>query len=253
MNEILQELYARKSVRAFEQCPITAQEKQAILRAAFEAPTAGNQQLYTVLDITDQALKQTLSETCDHQPFIAKAPMVLIFCADCQKWMDAFAACGCAPRRPGPGDLLLAMADACIAAQNAVTAAQSLGIGSCYIGDILENCERHRALLNLPEFVVPAAMLVFGRPAQSQVQREKPHRCAAQHLVHENGYRRMDAQELQEMLGYKAAARPYEEWMKAFCDRKYNSAFSREMSRSAAEYLRAFMQGKEDWNASEPT
>ncbi len=250
MNEVLNQLYARKSVRAFEEKPITAQEKQAILRAAFEAPTAGNQQLYTVLDITDQSLKETLSETCDHQPFIAKAPMVLIFCADCQKWLDAFASCGCAPRRPGPGDLLLAMADACIAAQNAVTAAQSLGIGSCYIGDILENCERHRALLGLPEFVVPAAMLVFGWPAQSQLQREKPHRCEEKHLVHENRYRRMDAQELQEMLGYKAAARPYKEWMTAFCNRKYNSAFSREMSRSAAEYLRVFLQGEEDWNAN---
>ena len=164
MNEVLQQLYARKSVRAFEESEITPQEKQAILRAAFEAPTAGNQQLYTILDITDSALKQTLSETCDHQPFIAKAPMVLIFCADCQKWLDAYEACGCAPRRPGPGDLLLAMADACIAAQNAVTAAQSLGIGSCYIGDILENCEQHRACRNM-SFRLPCWCLGARRPA----------------------------------------------------------------------------------------
>lgn len=248
MNEVLQQLYARKSVRAFEESEITPQEKQAILRAAFEAPTAGNQQLYTILDITDSALKQTLSETCDHQPFIAKAPMVLIFCADCQKWLDAYEACGCAPRRPGPGDLLLAMADACIAAQNAVTAAQSLGIGSCYIGDILENCEQHRALLGLPEYVVPAAMLVFGRPAPSQLAREKPRRCEGKFLVHENGYHRMQASELRAMLGYKAAARPYEEWLRSFCDFKYNSGFSREMSRSAAEYVRVFLQGEADWN-----
>ncbi len=250
MNEVLQQLYARKSVRAFEEAEITPQEKQAILRAAFEAPTAGNQQLYTILDITDSALKQTLSETCDHQPFIAKAPMVLIFCADCQKWLDAYEACGCAPRRPSPGDLLLAMADACIAAQNAVTAAQSLGIGSCYIGDILENCEQHRALLGLPEYVVPAAMLVFGRPAPSQLAREKPRRCEGKFLVHENGYHRMQASELRAMLGYKAAARPYEEWLRSFCDFKYNSGFSREMSRSAAEYLKAFEKGKDDWNGA---
>ena len=114
MNEVLQQLYTRKSVRAFEETEISPQEKQAILQAAFEAPSAGNQQLYTILDITDSDLKQALSETCDHQPFIAKAPMVLVFCADCQKWLDAFSACGCAPRRPGPGDLLLAAADACI-------------------------------------------------------------------------------------------------------------------------------------------
>ena len=64
--------------------------------------------------------------------------MVLIFCADCRKWYEAFQAAGCKPRLPGAGDLMLAVSDAMIAAQNAVTAAWSLGIGSCYIGDIME-------------------------------------------------------------------------------------------------------------------
>lgn len=46
-----------------------------------QAPTAGNQMLYTILQITDQNLKERLAETCDHQPFIAKAPLVLVFLA----------------------------------------------------------------------------------------------------------------------------------------------------------------------------
>ena len=167
MNEVLRQLHARKSVRAFLDKPVPPEVKLAVLEAACAAPTAGNQQLYTILDVTDQAVKDTLAETCDHQPFIAKAPMVLIFCADCRKWYDAYAAAGCAPRSPGPGDLWLALSDANIAAQNAVTAAWSLGLGSCYIGDILENAETHRALLRLPEYVVPAAMLVFGYPTGS--------------------------------------------------------------------------------------
>ena len=143
MNEVLSQLHARKSVRAFLDRPISPEARRAILEAACAAPTAGNQQLYTILDITDQAVKDTLADTCDHQPFIAQAPLVLLFCADCQKWYDAFAAGGCSPRRPGPGDLWLALSDANIAAQNAVTAAWSLGIGSCYIGDILEQVETH--------------------------------------------------------------------------------------------------------------
>ena len=103
MNEVLQQLYARKSVRAFEETEITPQEKQAILQAAFEAPSAGNQQLYTILDITDSDLKQALSETCDHQPFIAKAPHGARFSVQTARsgWTP-FSACGCAPRRPGP-------------------------------------------------------------------------------------------------------------------------------------------------------
>ena len=240
MNETIRQLYARKSVRVFEDREISAEDKALILEAAAQAPTAGNQQLYTILDITDQKLKEELVITCDNQPFIAKAPMVLVFCADCRKWYEAFRAAGCEPRKPGVGDLLLAVSDTNIAAQNAVTAAESLGIGSCYIGDIMENAEKHRELLKLPEYVFPAAMLVFGYPTQQQKDREKPRRVAMKHVVHENAYREMDAQECREMFEPRTGERGYEDWMQAFCTRKFNSDFSREMSRSVSVYQKDF-------------
>ena len=240
MNDVIRQLYARKSVRVFEDREISPEDKQAILKAAAMAPTAGNQQLYTILDITDPQLKEALSESCDHQPFIARAKLVLIFCADCLKWRDAFACADAQPRMPGPGDLLLAASDALIAAQNAVTAAESLGIGSCYIGDIMENCEIHREMLKLPEYVFPAAMVVFGYPTRQQLERAKPERAAMEHIVHENAYRRMDEAELRAMFGGRCGEKGYDEWMKAFCKRKYNSDFSVEMSRSVAEYMKDF-------------
>jgi len=240
MNEVLKQLYERKSVRVFTDKDISAEEKALILRAAVEAPTAGNQQLYTIIDVTDQALKERLAVSCDNQPFIAKAKMVLIFCADCKKWYDAFLAADCQPRKPSVGDLLLAVSDTNIAAQNAVTAAESLGIGSCYIGDIMENCEIHREMLGLPEYVFPAAMLVFGYPTEQQKERQKPKRADMKHIVHENGYRRMDSNELEKLFSPKATEKSYVDWMKAFCERKYNSDFSREMSRSVNEYLKSF-------------
>lgn len=243
MNEVLKQLNERKSVRAYEKRPVSEVEKQQILEAAFQAPSAGNQQLYTILDITDQALKDRLAVTCDNQPFIARAPMVLVFCADCKKWYDAYRDAGCTPRRPGVGDLMLAVTDTAIAAQNAVTAAESLGIGSCYIGDIMEDYETHRALLHLPEYVFPCVMVVFGWPTQQQRERAKPQRCSRQHLVHENGYRTMDGAELRAMLGGQAGAREYEDWCAAFCNRKYNSDFSREMTRSVGNYLEQFECG----------
>lgn len=241
MNQTIQELYDRKSVRVFEDREITPEDKRLILEAAGMAPTAGNQQLYTILDITDQALKERLSETCDHQPFIAKAKLVLVFCADCQKWYDAFASAGCLPRRPGVGDLMLAVTDTAIAAQNAVTAAWSLGIGSCYIGDVMENCETHRELLKLPPYVFPAAMVVFGYPTRQQLDRPKPERVELTHLVHENTYRHMDGAELAQMLAKNAVNRSYGAWIEAFCQRKYNSDFSREMTRSVEVYLQEFL------------
>lgn len=239
---MLRQLEERKSVRVFTEREISAEDKEAILHAAVMAPSAGNQQLYTILDITDQEKKGRLAETCDHQPFIAKAKMVLIFCADFQKWYDAFQAGGCEPRRPGAGDLLLAVDDALIAAQNAVTAAHSLGIGSCYIGDIMENCEIHRELLNLPEYVFPAAMLVFGYPSEGQLTRKKPERVPMKHIVHENEYRRMDREELEEMFGAPQRQKPYEQWIREFCSRKYNSDFSREMSRSVEVFMENFIK-----------
>ena len=134
MNNTIKELCERKSVRAFAEKKITADEKAAILKAAVNAPTAGNQQLYTIIDVTDQALKERLVKSCDDQPFIAAADLVLIFCADCKKWYDAYLSVGAEPRVPGVGDLMLAVSDSNIAAQNAVTAAQSLGIGTCWCG-----------------------------------------------------------------------------------------------------------------------
>lgn len=242
MNEILDALYARKSMRAYTGESVSTEKKELFLKAACAAPTAGNQQLYTILDITDQHIKDKLAVSCDNQPFIAEAEIVLIFCADCQKWYDAFVYGGCEPRLPRVGDLMLAVTDCAIAAQNAVTAADSLGLGSCYIGDIMERCEIHRKLLNLPDYVFPAVMLVIGVPTQQQLERPKPKRRNLKHIVHENTYRRMDAAELQEMLASNAGQRPYEDWLKAFCNRKYQSDFSREMSRSVEEYLKVFQK-----------
>lgn len=240
MNQVIQQLKERKSVRVFADKPIESEKVSAILEAAVNAPTAGNQQLYTIIHVTDPQLKAQLAESCDHQPFIAKAPLVLVFCADCRKWYNTFLEYGCQPRKPGVGDLLLAVSDTNIAAQNAVVAAQSLGIGSCYIGDIMENAEQQRQLLSLPPYVFPAAMLVFGYPTPEQLEREKPPRSELGHIVHENGYRDMDAQELKQMLHVKTGVRDFEDWIVAFCNRKYNSDFSREMTRSVQVFLEDF-------------
>ena len=240
MNEVLRQLYARKSIRVYTEQPIGKAEKEAILRAAAEAPTAGNQQLYTILAITDPVIKEKLVETCDHQPMIAQAKMVLIFCADCKKWYDAYLAVGCEIRKPGVGDLMLACTDAMIAAQNAVTAAESLGIGSCYIGDIMENCEVQRELLHLPEYVMPVGMVIFGYPTDQQMNRPKPERVEMKYVVHENGYMPLSDKDLEEMWTPRAGEKGYIAWMQAFCNRKYNSDFSREMTRSVGKYLEQF-------------
>lgn len=240
MNEIIKALHMRKSVRVFTEKEISAADREAILAAALQAPSAGCQLLYTILDITDQGKKEKLAELCDHQPFIAKAKLVLVFCADCEKWLSFYREAGLTPRKPGAGDLLLAVEDAVIAAQNAVTAAESLGIGSCYIGDVMEQAEEMKALLGLPRYVYPACMLVFGYPTEHQKERAKPVRFAVSDMVCENTYQGKSGQEIRGMFAQRIGEKDYDQWMEAFWKRKYESDFSNEMTRSMEVYLKDF-------------
>ncbi|MBR0402438.1 MAG: nitroreductase family protein [Lachnospiraceae bacterium] len=240
MNNTIRQLLERKSVRSFTAREIDEETAREILLAAAAAPTAGNQQLYTILRVRDRGLLERLAKSCDHQPFIAEGKLVLVFCADCLKWYDAYRYAGCEPRRPGAGDLLLAVDDALIAAQNAVTAAESYGIGSCYIGDIMENAAEQRDILGLPESVFPAALVVFGSPTEQQKDREKPERADLKYIVNEDRYRRLGEEELRAMFEKRAGAAGYDAWMQAFCRRKYNSDFAREMTRSVEEFLEQY-------------
>lgn len=245
MNDTLRQIKNRKSMRVFEEKEIADEIKNEIINAAFEAPTAGAMMLYSIIDITDEELKKKLSVTCDNQPFIAKAPMVLIFLADYQRWYDSFCYEDCDPRKPGEGDILLACADAIIAAQNTVVAAESLGVGSCYIGDIIENYETVRELLELPDYVLPAAMVVYGYPVEAQKNRKKPVRFEKEYIVSENKYHRLSKEEHIKMhqTRYEKAGfvnKNINEDIRALCKRKYMSEFSLEMNRSASEYLKKF-------------
>lgn len=244
MNPIIHSLMDRKSARSFEDRPIAEDLREIIIDAAIQAPTAGNQTLYTILDIRDQETKEQLAVLCDNQPFIAKAPMVHIFLADCRRWRSIYQTVGIEPRDPGTGDLMIALADGLIASQNSVTAAWSLGIGSCYIGDILEQREKLTELLNLKPFLVPAAMVVYGYPTEPQMKRPKPLRFSQEMIVQRDRYTDPDPTELQTELTRINAGRSadfsYTDFVTAFHNRKYASDFAHELNRSAASYIRDF-------------
>jgi FMN reductase (NADPH)/FMN reductase [NAD(P)H] len=247
VNPTIELMNARCSTRAYDPTPLTGEEKRAILHAAMRAPTAGNLLLYSIIEIEDQALKDQLAVTCDDQPFIARAPWVLLFVADYQKWMDLFAAAGVDDMEgvphgvtPGPGDLLLACCDALIAAQNAVIAAESLGIGSCYIGDIMEQAETHAELLGLPRWTFPVALLCFGRP------KTRPHVTERyeKHVVHRDAYRRLSADELREVAddldrahGARGFAPTAANCVQDVYARKFTAAFTAELNHSVAWWI----------------
>lgn len=237
MNNTIKELFERKSTRTYLDKEISIEDKKLILQAATQAPSAGNMQLYSIIDVTDQKIKDDLAILCDNQPFVAKAKMVLIFLADYSKWYDAFNNAGCGPRNLDVGDLQLSTVDAVIACQNAIVAAQSLGIGSCYIGDIIENHDDLVKLLDLPNHVVPACMAVFGYPAENELKVNKPNRVDLKYTVFENKYHQLSKQEIEDMFKDKKGLLELDEYLTRFCKRKYNTDFSINMSKSYQKYI----------------
>lgn len=240
MNEIVKQIKNRKSVRQYIEKDISEEVTNEILKAAIEAPSAGNQQLYSIIKVTDQKIKDELAILCDNQPFIAKAPLVLVFCSDYKKWYDLYDYGNCNPRELGYGDMLLSISDTVIAAQNTVVAAESFGVGSCYIGDILENYEKVKALLKLPKNVLPITMVVYGYPTENQVRRNKPKRPSIKTIVHENTYKDLKDEELVDLVRHNIGNDTFENWIGKFCKRKYNSKFSEEMNRSSKKYVDEF-------------
>jgi len=254
MNPTMDLIHHRRSIRAYQDKPIKRPVINAIIGAAMRAPTAGNMMLYSIIEIDDQALKNKLAESCDNQPFIAKAPLVLLFVADYQRWVDFFEASDVAGyceahhqpvRHPQEGDLMLACCDALIAAQTAVIAAESLDIGSCYIGDIMEHYEDHRQLLNLPPYTFPVTLLCFGYPQEAPGHKLRPR--FPQAVIHfKNGYKRLSRAELDDMFRHRdpkhyvnGAANVGQH----FYARKFSADYSVEMNRSVKEAIRRWTEG----------
>ncbi len=256
MNETIQLINNRKSLRAYADRPIDRKTADLIINGAMRAPTAGNMMLYTILEVTRKADKEKLVKTCDNQPFIAKAPLVLIFLADMQRWQDYYVHSGvpelCKQREQEyagleESDLMLACCDALIAAQNAVVTAESLGIGSCYIGDIMENIESHRAMFNLPRYVFPVTMLCFGYFKESYLT-QKPRTRFQQKFIHfQDTYKQLNHDEFEEMYAdpeknskgsYLKPATNYGQHMYL---RKTGADFSREMRRSVKVAIRDWL------------
>lgn len=254
----------RSSTRQFARdASVSEEQRAAVLHAASRAPSAGAMMMYSIIDIREQATLDKLAVLCDDQPFIAAAPWALVFVVDYAKWIDLFDYAGCfapefnerhgtTPRRaPCLGEFAIAAQDAVIAAQTAVIAAEAVGLGSCYIGDVVEHAEEVAALLNLPAHTVPLSMLVLGVPAKERPATPHP----VENLVMPEQYRRADEATLEAQLRemdkmFRPHASEPGERVRDIYTRKHTSAFMAEMCRSMERWL-ANWTGEEPLNVSE--
>ncbi|MHA1647403.1 MAG: nitroreductase family protein [Promethearchaeota archaeon] len=259
-NATLNTIFHRRSLRKYADRPISPEIIDLILHGAMRAPTAGNMMLYSIIHVSDQKIKDTLAKTCDNQPFIAKAPLVLVFLADMQRWYDFYIQSevqqeckikGVEFRTPKESDLLLASNDALIAAQNTVITAESLGLGSCFIGDIMENYETHKKLFNLPRWTFPIAMLCLGYPKNPDKTLNLTPRFPKEYICFENTYSEVDFEGFQKMfitqhpskfsiqeLNSKEQIKKLKKMAQEHYFRKTGAEFSHEMQRSVKYMLK---------------
>jgi FMN reductase (NADPH) len=161
----IEQIHRHASIRAYKPDPIPASLVETIITAGQRASTSSNLQAYSVVAVSDAVKRARLGELCDNQAHIPQAPVFLAWCADLGRLDRACQRRGYRQSAEYVESFLVAAVDAAIAMQNAAMAAESLGLGMCYIGAVRNHPEKVIDLLNLPRLVFPISGMTLGWPA----------------------------------------------------------------------------------------
>ena len=164
---VIESLLAHRTIRNYKSDPISDEILEKILTAATRGATTGNMQLYSIIITKDEAKRKALCPLHFGQKMVEQAPVILTFCADLNRFHR-----WCEERNAEKVyDNFLwfcnGTIDAVIAAQNAVVAAESLGLGTCYLGTTTYTADKMVEFFNLPKGVVPVTTIVLGYPADN--------------------------------------------------------------------------------------
>jgi FMN reductase (NADPH) len=170
----IQLMHRHGSVRKYKPDPVPVEMVETIVAAAQRGSTSSNLQLVSVVAVTEAATRARLAEICG-QEHVAQAPLVLVWCADLRRLDRACELRGYTQVTDYVENFLLCAVDVGIAAQNGALAAESLGLGMCYLGSIRNNCQAVIELLNLPRLVFAiVGMSVGWAAAQPDVRPRLP-------------------------------------------------------------------------------
>lgn len=185
MNETIELLLRHRSIRSFTDEELTEEQVDSLIEAAQHAATSNFFQQYSIIDITDPVKKQKLAEI-GNQHYIAEAARLFVMVADTHRNARIAEENGQSESNFGTTDFFLrAWSDTVIAAQNIVIAAESMGLGTVYLGSILNDAQAAIDLLNLPRYTFPVFGLAIGYPNQSPQLKPRLPKSA---IYHENSY-----------------------------------------------------------------
>jgi nitroreductase len=195
-------LKEHRSIRSFKDIPIAEELLSEILDCATRASTGGGMQLYSVIVTTDADRRAALAAIHLGSDTVRRAPVTLTFCLDGRRLGRWLALRGETAGFDNMWGFVIGFSDALLAAQNALIAAESEGLGGCFLGSTIVAAPMLARFLECPSHVVPVATLVLGHPAETP---ELGTRLPREAVVHRERYIETPAQELRAM--YEAHAR----------------------------------------------
>jgi FMN reductase (NADPH) len=187
-SETIDVLRNRVSVRKYTSEPVTEATVEAILQAAFRAPTSSNIQSYSVVVVRDAETKKRLSAVTGGQKHVVETDVFLGFCADLTRIDHAIRAKGHSFDQNNLEFGVVSTIDAALVGMSAYLAAESLGLGGVMIGAIRNNAAETAGILGLPHHVYCVFGMCLGWPAEAPQQ--KPRMDYAQ-MVHYERYGRL--------------------------------------------------------------
>lgn len=164
-NATIDLIHRHGSVRSYRPDPVPRELIEQIVAAGQRSSTSSNLQLWSAVVVTQESKRHALARLCGDQEHIRQAPVFIAWCADRSRLDRACELRGHVQNTDTVESFLVAAVDTAIAMQNAALAAESLGLGMCYIGAIRNNPADVIELLQLPRHVFPVSGMTLGRPA----------------------------------------------------------------------------------------
>lgn len=166
MNDTIKIMENHRSIRSYTEEPVSDETLDMIINAAQHAPTSINGQGLSIIVIKNKETKEKMAELAGGQPWIAQAPVFLVFIADLYKTKLGVEKAGNHQIiHESVEGMMVASVDVGIALGTAITAAESLGLGTVPIGAVRKDSEAVIKLLELPEYTFPMVGLAIGHPA----------------------------------------------------------------------------------------
>lgn len=172
-SETIETLHNRVSVRKYSDDPVSDEQVDAVLQAAFRAPTSSNIQAYSVVVVRDEAARQALSVTTGNQKHVAETPVFLAFCADLRRMEHALQRHGHDMNDNSLEIGLVSTIDASLVGMSAYLAADSLGLKGLMIGGVRNDPIEVARILKLPERVYCVFGMCLGWPAEAPPQKPR--------------------------------------------------------------------------------